>query len=56
MMCPKCDNMKTYIVETEEDDEYTVRRRRECPVCGNRFTTFERLAQMGFVRDKEARR
>ena len=55
MMCPKCDNIRTYIIETRENSDYTTRRRRECPECGHRFTTYERMAQMGFLRQKEKR-
>ena len=46
-MCPKCDNMKTYIIETRQENMYEVRRRRECPSCGHRFTTMERMTQTG---------
>lgn len=55
MMCPKCDNIRTYIIETREDDGYSVRRRRKCPACGHRFTTYERMAQAGILRQKEKR-
>lgn len=55
LMCPKCDNIRTYIIETREDDGYSVRRRRKCPVCGHRFTTYERMAQAGILRQKEKR-
>ena len=53
MMCPKCDNKRTYIIETRENGDYSTRRRRECPSCGYRFTTFERAAQIGFSRQRE---
>ena len=53
MMCPNCYNMKTATIETREQDGYVTRRRRECPVCKHRFTTYERMAQMGFLRKKE---
>lgn len=52
MMCPNCDYLKTYIIESVENDDYSTRRRRECPVCKYRFTTYERLAQMGIIRRK----
>ena len=55
MMCPKCENLKTYIIETREDNEFSIRRRRRCPACGFRFTTFERLVQMGFLRKRETK-
>ncbi|BAU48661.1 transcriptional regulator NrdR [Sulfurifustis variabilis] len=43
MRCPFCSADETRVVDSrlaEEGD--TVRRRRECEVCGARFTTFER--------------
>ena len=55
MMCPKCDNVRTYIIETRGNDDYFTRRRRECPKCGYRFTTYEQPAQMGIIRQKERR-
>jgi transcriptional repressor NrdR len=43
MRCPFCSADETRVIDsrlTEESD--AVRRRRECEVCGERFTTFER--------------
>lgn len=43
MRCPFCSADETRVIDsrlTEEGD--SVRRRRECEVCGERFTTFER--------------
>lgn len=51
MMCPKCDNIKTYIIDSAEQD-YSTRRRRQCPHCGYKFTTFERLAQSAILKDR----
>ncbi len=43
MKCPKCQNMDTKVVDSRViDDWQTIRRRRECEFCNNRFTTFER--------------
>lgn len=43
MKCPKCQNMETKVVDSRMiDDWQTIRRRRECEFCWNRFTTFER--------------
>lgn len=43
MKCPKCQNMETKVVDSRMiEDWQTIRRRRECEFCGNRFTTFER--------------
>jgi len=39
--CPAC-HTATRVLETRREDRgAAVRRRRECPSCGNRFTTFE---------------
>jgi len=43
MKCPKCQNMDTKVVDSRAiEDGQTIRRRRECEFCNNRFTTFER--------------
>ncbi|HDQ92663.1 MAG TPA: transcriptional repressor NrdR [Synergistetes bacterium] len=44
MRCPKCGYMETRVLETRTASEgKVIRRRRECPECLNRFTTYERL-------------
>ncbi|MSO42133.1 MAG: transcriptional repressor NrdR [Solirubrobacterales bacterium] len=43
MECPSCGAAKTSTLETRRaDDGAAVRRRRRCPDCDHRFTTFER--------------
>jgi transcriptional repressor NrdR len=43
MQCPFCKAADTRVIDSRLYEEGTqVRRRRECPHCGNRFTTFER--------------
>ncbi|MBX6419783.1 MAG: transcriptional regulator NrdR [Sinobacteraceae bacterium] len=43
MQCPFCKASDTRVIDSRLYEEGTqVRRRRECPQCGNRFTTFER--------------
>jgi transcriptional repressor NrdR len=44
MKCPYCGK-KSRVVDTRSAGE-GVRRRRECQVCGRRFTTYERVAPM----------
>jgi transcriptional regulator NrdR family protein len=39
MNCPSCGT-NSYCKETRQVEKYT-RRRRECPTCGDRFTTRE---------------
>jgi transcriptional repressor NrdR len=42
MHCPFCPSDDTRVVDSRvSDDGSTVRRRRECPQCGERFSTFE---------------
>jgi transcriptional repressor NrdR len=43
MRCPFCSADETRVVDSRlAEDGDVVRRRRECEVCGERFTTFER--------------
>ncbi|HVG96233.1 MAG TPA: transcriptional regulator NrdR [Chloroflexota bacterium] len=42
MRCPTCKSEDLRVLETRDLDE-AIRRRRECAVCGRRFTTFERI-------------
>ena len=43
MRCPFCSFEDTQVAETRESDEGDViRRRRRCPACDKRFTTYER--------------
>ncbi|WEV63597.1 transcriptional regulator NrdR [Bifidobacterium sp. ESL0732] len=42
MHCPFCQNNDTKVVDTRiSEDGHSIRRRRECPECGRRFTTVE---------------
>ncbi|MBL1240580.1 MAG: transcriptional repressor NrdR [OCS116 cluster bacterium] len=44
MRCPFCANTDTQVKDSRPTDEHTaIRRRRFCPECGGRFTTFERV-------------
>lgn len=44
MKCPYCGDENTQVVDTREnEDGDTVRRRRRCPDCDKRFTTYERV-------------
>lgn len=43
MICVKCDYYYTEIIDSREREEgRIVYRRRRCPSCGHRFTTYER--------------
>jgi transcriptional repressor NrdR len=44
MRCPYCGNDDTQVKDSRPtDDSSAIRRRRICPSCGGRFTTFERV-------------
>ena len=44
MRCPFCGNEDTQVKDSRPtDDNAAVRRRRHCPSCTSRFTTFERV-------------
>lgn len=50
MRCPNCNHTNTKVIDSREASENTeIRRRRSCPNCENRFTTFERLAQVNIL-------
>jgi transcriptional repressor NrdR len=42
MYCPFCRNPDSRVVDSRiQDDGSAIRRRRQCPQCGRRFTTIE---------------
>jgi len=44
MRCPFCGNADTQVKDSRPtEDSAAIRRRRVCPQCGQRFTTFERV-------------
>ena len=44
MKCPFCGQNNTQVKDSRDTiDENAIRRRRECPDCGGRFTTYERV-------------
>ena len=44
MRCPFCSNEDTQVKDSRPtEDNSAIRRRRLCPGCGSRFTTFERV-------------
>lgn len=68
MRCPFCSHDDTQVKDSRPtEDNAAIRRRRFCPACGSRFTTFERVqlrdlvvvkkngARVAFDRDKLAR-
>jgi transcriptional repressor NrdR len=46
LRCPGCKTDDTRVIESRpSDDGSAIRRRRRCPVCGKRFTTYERIEE-----------
>ena len=44
MRCPFCSSEDTQVVDTRSnEDSNVIRRRRRCPKCDKRFTTYERV-------------
>lgn len=44
MRCPFCGNIDTQVKDSRPaEDNVAIRRRRFCPACGGRFTTYERV-------------
>ncbi|MBV8849825.1 MAG: transcriptional repressor NrdR [Methylobacteriaceae bacterium] len=44
MRCPYCGSLDTQVKDSRPtEDASSIRRRRVCPDCGGRFTTFERV-------------
>ena len=43
MRCPFCGCPDTQVKDSRPTDDAAIRRRRVCPDCGGRFTTFERV-------------
>lgn len=50
MKCPYCHAQDSRVTDSREvSGGNSIRRRRECPSCGRRFTTFERVELGGLV-------
>lgn len=44
MRCPFCGCIDSQVKDSRPNEDYScIRRRRVCPECGSRFTTFERV-------------
>jgi transcriptional repressor NrdR len=44
MRCPYCGSLDTQVKDSRPSEDHSaIRRRRVCPDCGGRFTTFERI-------------
>jgi transcriptional repressor NrdR len=58
MRCPKCGCLDDKVIDSRASREgATIRRRRECIQCSNRFTTYEEIERAGlFVVKRDGRR
>jgi len=56
MRCQMCHSAGTKVVDSRSAaDGRAIRRRRECILCGHRFTTFERATYQALVRKRDGR-
>lgn len=58
MRCPFCGNTETQVKDSRpSDDQLVIRRRRFCPECVSRFTTYERiqLSELTVIKKNEDR-
>ncbi len=54
MKCHDCEYLDSKVIESRDlDDSSTIRRRRQCLRCGNRFTTYERAEMPNLVITKK---
>jgi transcriptional repressor NrdR len=50
MKCPYCNHKDTDVLETRDNEDLSVtRRRRTCPKCEKRFTTYERVETVPLI-------
>ena len=58
MRCPFCGHDETQVKDSRpSEDNSAIRRRRQCPACGARFTTFEtvQLRELMVIKKDESR-
>ncbi len=57
MLCPSCRSATRVLESRRADEGGAIRRRRECPACRHRFTTYERREPPPlYVRKRDGRR
>ncbi len=50
MKCPFCNAADTKVIDSRPaDDNSSIRRRRQCDICGKRFTTYEKIETIPLV-------
>jgi transcriptional repressor NrdR len=55
MQCPHCGHVQHKVVDTRDTGD-SIRRRRQCEQCGQRFTTYENVAADLLVIKNDGRR
>ena len=54
MKCPFCSYRDSRVIDSRAvEDGISIRRRRECPDCGRRFTTYEKYEETPLVVSKK---
>ena len=50
MKCPFCGEENTKVIDSRPAEENnSIRRRRQCEVCGKRFTTYEKVETIPLI-------
>lgn len=50
MRCPNCSSESTNVLDSRQSKDKTyIKRRRNCPICDCKFTTYERLPELEIV-------
>lgn len=47
--CPYCGKENTRVIDSRPTDDCSIRRRRQCDECGNRFTTYEKIETLPLI-------
>lgn len=56
MLCPSCGATETKVIDSRPaENGKAIRRRRQCELCDQRFTTYERLEPQLMVRKRNGR-
>lgn len=49
MKCPYCGKENTRVIDSRPTDDSSIRRRRQCDECGERFTTYEKVETLPLI-------
>ena len=53
MKCPFCNSNNTSVIDSRNQDDNSIRRRRICENCNKRFTTYERIENIQILIKKK---